>query len=172
MYRNPTNSLVALRRNILLFACAVTRGFHLELVNHMPTEAFLLAFFRFAARPGLPGVVCFDNEETSKRAAKGLCSMDDAVNHPNIQNCCANHRISCKFIAEQEAWWRDFWKRMARFPEACLRKTLGKCRFDYDQLYTILREVEAVINSRLVAFADDSHIDTAVLTRALLICGK
>lgn len=172
MYRNPTNSLVALRRNILLFACAVTRGFHLELVNHMPTEAFLLAFLRFAARLGLSGVVCFNSEETFKRAAKGLCSMDDAVNHPNIQNCCANHRISCKFIAEQEAWWRDFWKRMARFPEACLRKTLGKCRFDYDQLYTILREVEAVTNSRHVTFAEDSHLDTAVLTSALLICGK
>ncbi|GFW47958.1 integrase catalytic domain-containing protein [Trichonephila clavipes] len=46
---------------IVLFTCAVTRALHLELVNNLTTETFLLALRRFISRRGLCSKVLTDN---------------------------------------------------------------------------------------------------------------
>ena len=49
---------------ILLLTCAATRAVHLELTRGLSTEAFLLAFRRFASRRGLPATLNSDNAKT------------------------------------------------------------------------------------------------------------
>lgn len=157
---------------IVLFTCAVTRAIHLELVSNLSTGTFLLAFRRFAARRGLPCVVYSDNALTFKRAAEDVRSMYVVLKQPEIHNYCANNGISWKFIAERAGWWGGFWELMVCSVKTCLRKTLGKSCFDFDQLTTILTEIEALINSRPLTFSYDSHEEPAVLTRSHFICGK
>ena len=49
---------------ILLFTCEVIRAVHIELVNYLSLEDFLLAFKRFAARRGQPSIIYSDNAQT------------------------------------------------------------------------------------------------------------
>ncbi|GFT03686.1 integrase catalytic domain-containing protein [Trichonephila clavipes] len=46
---------------ITLFTCAVYRALHLELVNALSSDAFLLALRRFIARRGRPRIIYCDN---------------------------------------------------------------------------------------------------------------
>ncbi|GFY13409.1 integrase catalytic domain-containing protein [Trichonephila clavipes] len=53
---------------IVLFTCAVTRALHLELVNNLTTETFLLALRRFISRRGLCSKILTDNAKTFKKS--------------------------------------------------------------------------------------------------------
>ncbi|KAK3756708.1 hypothetical protein RRG08_035464 [Elysia crispata] len=55
---------------ILLFTCAVVRAVHLELVDSLSLEDFILAFKRFVARRGHPSIIYSDNAQTFKAAHK------------------------------------------------------------------------------------------------------
>ena len=57
---------------ILLFTCAVVRAVHLELVDSLSLEDFILAFKRFVARRGHPSIIYSDNAQTFKAAHKVL----------------------------------------------------------------------------------------------------
>ena len=53
----------------------------------------------------------------------------------------------------------------------CLRKILGNARLSYDELVTVLVEVEATINCRSLAY-EYNEVDEEVLTPSLLIYGR
>ena len=38
-------------------------------------------------------------------------------------------------------WWGGMFERMMRPMKRCLKKSLGRCRIDYEQLHTLLVEV-------------------------------
>ena len=46
---------------ILIFTCMNTRAVHLEIVMNMTVDEFIMAFFRFYNRFGLPSVLYSDN---------------------------------------------------------------------------------------------------------------
>ncbi|KAM7287714.1 uncharacterized protein ISCGN_031405 [Ixodes scapularis] len=82
------------------------------------------------------------------------------------------HRITWKFIVERAAWWGGFWDRMVRTVKTCLRKVLGKDRYNFEKLTTILHEVEAIVNSRPLTFLHASSGEQEVLTPAHFLTGK
>ena len=57
---------------ISLFVCGTTRGVHLELVNSLRVDDFLLAFRHFTARQGMPTRIRSDNATAYVAASKIL----------------------------------------------------------------------------------------------------
>ena len=57
---------------IALFVCGTTRAIHLELVDSLSTEVFILAYRRFVARRGSPSLIRPDNATTFPAAADQL----------------------------------------------------------------------------------------------------
>ena len=51
----------------------------------------------------------------------------------------------------------------------CLKKVLGNARLTYDELLTVLTEVEATLNSRLLTYDYDNPNEEEVLTPAHLL---
>lgn len=157
---------------IALFTSAVTRAIHLELVSNLSTEAFIMAFQRFTARRGLPSVVNSDNALTFKRAAKDLCGVWDVLTNRHFQDHCSVHRIKWKFIAERAAWWGGFWERMVQTVKRSLRNVLGRNKFSFEELTTMLHEVEAVVNSRPLAPVHDASHEQDALMPAHFLLGR
>ena len=157
---------------IALFTCAVTRAVHLELVSDLSAPAFLLAFKRFVARRGISAVVYSDNALTFKRAAKDLKEMFSAIKSPEVQSYFANNGIRWKYIVERAAWWGGFWERLVRSVKVCLRKVLGRSSLTFEELSTVLAEIEAVINSRPLTFLYPDASEPEPLSPAHFLVGR
>lgn len=131
---------------ILLFTCAIVRAVHIELVDSLSLEDFILAFRRFSARKGRPSVVYSDNARTFK----GACSL--------LQREMGHHTLIWKFSAPLSPWWGGWWERLIRSIKSSLRKSLGQkvlCRIE---LETDLHEIEACINSRPLTYVEATGV--------------
>ena len=142
---------------ICLFTCLVTRAVHLELLRDMSTEEFLLGFRRFVSQRGCPVEIISDNSLTFKTADSALSLIWKTVTmSKEVQNHVSNKGIQWKFIVELAPWMGGFYERLVSLVKRALRKTLNRKLLDYVQLQTVLKEVEATINSRpLVCVSDD-----------------
>ena len=83
----------------------------------------------------------------------------------------SRNRIEWKFILAKSPWMAGFYERMVGTVKRCLRKVLSNARVKYDELETILIEVEGTINSRPLTYEYD-EVGSEVLTPAHLIYGR
>ncbi|GFU96941.1 integrase catalytic domain-containing protein [Trichonephila clavipes] len=93
-----------------LFTCAVYRAIHLELVNSLTSDAFLLALRCFIARRGRPRTIYCDNGTNFRGAFNDLSKL----NWSKIVEETRTPKILWKFISPTAAWWGGWWKRLVR----------------------------------------------------------
>ena len=134
---------------VCLYTCLVTRAVHLELMQDMSAYQFLLGFRRFIARHGKPNKVISVNASQFKLAADTISKLwVDILTENDVLSYVANENIQWKFIVELAPWMGGFYKRLVGLVKRSLRKTIGKIPLKNEQLLTLLKEAEAVINSR------------------------
>lgn len=160
------------RFSLLFFTCAVTRAIHLELVSDFTTEMFLMAFRRFVSRRGLCKIIYSDNAKTFKRANKEMSVLWDSLNSKDVQEFFAERRMTWSFIVERAAWWGGMWERLVRSVKTCLRKALGRASLKYEEIETLLIEVEAVVNSRPLTFTHTGSEEPSPLTPSHFLLGQ
>lgn len=137
------------KRWCILFTCMASRAIHLELVPDMTTEEFLLGLRRFTAARGCPVVIVSDNALQFKLSAEVLNS-----------SLCQNNMIQWRFIPELSPWHGGFYERLVGLVKHCLRRTLDKTLLTNNQLITVIKEVESVLNTRplTVVGCDLEHV--------------
>ncbi len=109
-----------------------------------------------------------DNGRTFKGTAKVLCSMQK---QPEVQQYLLGNQIQWTFNVERAPWWGGIFERMVKSTKMCLRKMVGRARLQYDELATMVMEIEAVINSRPLTYLSADYLDEP-LTPSHFICGK
>ena len=68
-------------------------------------------------------------------------------------------------------WWGGFYERMVQTVKRPLRKILKRANVKYEELLTILNEIEAVVNCRPLCFLYSDDIEEAI-TPSHLISGR
>lgn len=157
-----------LKSYICLFTCSSSRALHLELAPDLSTDSFIRCLRRFVARRGIPCSITSDNAKTFKLADKELKKLfaDDKV-----QDFVLKKGIKWNFILEKAPWWGGFYERMVQLVKRSLRKILGDARLNYEELMTVLTEVEGTLNSRPLTYID-SDVDDQPLTPSHLVTGR
>ncbi|XP_046854266.1 uncharacterized protein LOC124447403 [Xenia sp. Carnegie-2017] len=153
---------------IALFSCCVTRALHLDLVKDLSADEFVRCLRRFAARRGTPSLMVSDNAKTFKATVK---TLENLYKNERMQGYLGNNRIEWKFNLERAPWWGGFFERMVRSVKRCLKKVLGNARLTFDELLTILVEVEATLNSRPLTYTYD-EVGSEPLTPSHLVTGR
>ncbi|GFY05637.1 integrase catalytic domain-containing protein [Trichonephila clavipes] len=151
---------------VSLFTCAVTRAVHLELVSDMSTKCFLLALRRFLARRGNCKVIYSDNARTFKAAERELAHFANILKDSEFQNFVADKGIHWKFIVERAPWWGGFYERLVKTIKDPLRKILGRALLTFEELSTILSEVEVIVNHRPLTYVENDPGEPEPLTPA------
>ncbi|GFY23015.1 integrase catalytic domain-containing protein [Trichonephila clavipes] len=107
-----------------LFTCAVYRAVHLELVNSLTSDAFLLALKCFIARRNWPPTIYCDNGTNFRGAFNHLSKL----NRSKIAEESRTPKILWKFIPPTAAWWGGWWERLVRTIKELffLKRTLGR----------------------------------------------
>ena len=74
-------------------------------------------------------------------------------------------------MLEKAPFFGGFYERMIQVVKRCLRKILGSARLDYEELVTVITEVEGTINSRPLTYVYSDDIEEPI-TPAHLILGR
>jgi len=87
---------------ICLFTCLCTRAIHLELIEDLTAEQFLMCFQRFIARRGRPTSIYCDNASQFKLVSVAVEKLwQSVINDESIINHCSHENIKWKFIPER-----------------------------------------------------------------------
>ncbi|UYV74109.1 hypothetical protein LAZ67_11002136, partial [Cordylochernes scorpioides] len=150
---------------IVIFTCAVYRGVHLELVTSLSMEAFLQAFRRFIARRGRPLIVYSDNGTNFRGMANALKKIDFSrlKCDPTLKN------ITWKFIPPDAPWWGGWWERLIGMMKQLLFRILGQTSLGYEELSTVMCDVESLMNTRPLTYLTEESEDLAPLTPSLFL---
>ena len=168
---------------ICIFTCASSRMLHLELTNDMSTDKFLQAFQRMMNHQGMSDTVWSDNAQSFKAANREIkwlfaSSSVEAkkvwkkIDKDKVKLELASKGIKWKCIEEHSPWRGGWWERFCRSVKEPLRKVLGKALLTYTELYTVLTEVEAIINAHPLTFVGDDIRDQEPITPANLVIGR
>ena len=137
-----------LRVNIALFTCGSSRAVHLDVVPDLSAETLIRSFKRFICRRGVPRLVVSDNAKTFKTAARFLSSIFELR---EVQSFLLNHKMKWKFNLERALRWGGFFERTVRCVKRCL-KILKNAKLSYEELLTVVIEIECVLNSRPLTY--------------------
>ena len=77
-------------------------------------------------------------------------------------------RVKWKFIVEASPWWGGFWERLVQTVKRSLRKVLFRSSVNYEELLTILIEIEGIMNSRPLTYDYSDDIEEVVKPSHLL----
>ena len=58
----------------------------------------------------------------------------------------AGLRVEWVFNIERAPWWGGIFERMVQSTKRCLRKVIGRAKLKYEELLTVIIEVEAIVN--------------------------
>ena len=141
---------------IALYTCASSRAVHLDLAIDATSNAFIRSFKRFIGRRGYPTSVLSDNAKTFKSA--------------ELNGFLSSKGIKWMYNVDRAPWWGGFFERMVRSVKRCLKKTLANARLNYEELQTVLVQIEGVLNSRPLTYLCEDGGEP--LTPSHLVTGR
>jgi hypothetical protein len=109
-----------------------------------------------------------DNGKTFKAAAKRI---DAVIHHEDVQRHFAGTGVQRLFNIEKAPWWGGMFERLISSTKRCLKKVISRAKLDYDELLTVVTEVEMIINSRPLSYVSPDDLEEP-LTPAHFLTGK
>lgn len=152
---------------IAIFVCLSTRAVHLEVVSDYSADAFLDALRRFTSRRGLCRTLRSDCTNFVGADAQ-LRALFVASNPERrlIEQRLSTEQIHWCFNPPSAPHFGGIWEAVKSVKHH-LRRVLGDAILTYEEMSTLLAQVEACLNSRPLQALSDDPDDTAALTPGL-----
>ena len=154
--RKPT----IVKAYICVFVSLTVKAVHLELVTDLTSEAFIACLKRFIARRGLPSLIWSDNGTNFVGAARELKELyqflQTQTTQESINHYLSDKKIAWKFIPQHAPHFGGIWEAAVKSMKTHSRRILGDVKLTYEELSTLLAQIESCLNSRpLVPLAND-----------------
>ncbi|XP_029673482.1 uncharacterized protein LOC115241712 [Formica exsecta] len=159
---------------ISVFICLSTRAVHLEVVSDYTAEAFLAALRHFTSRRGLCQTIhsdcgtTFVGADTQLRAFFAASSPEQRA----IVRQLAADRITWLFNPPSAPHFGGIWEAAVKSLKHHLRRVLGDATLIYEEMSTLLAQVEACFNSRPLQALSDDPKDLSALTPGHFLVGS
>lgn len=129
------------------------------------SEEFMLCFRRFISQRGRPTQIISDIASQFKSSSALIHRIwNNVLCNEEVQTYVATKGIKWLFIVELAPWMGGFYERLVSIVKRCFRKSIGRKLLTLIQLLTFIKEVEAVVNSRLLVYAADDVNFSIALT--------
>ncbi|CAA9997222.1 unnamed protein product [Nesidiocoris tenuis] len=153
---------------ICLFVCFTTRAIHLELVSDLTTDAFIAALRRFVGRRGSVSKIqsdCGTNFVGAKHKLEDWSKFVSSKQHNSqVEKCLAEEGITWKLCAPGSPHLNGLAEAGIKSIKTHLTKVIGEQTLTYEEFYTILTQIEAVVNSRPITQVSSDPNDLQALT--------
>lgn len=158
---------------IAVFVCLASKAVHLELVSDLTTEAFLAAFKRFIARRGLCKTIYSDNGTTFQGAARELKKIQEFIstNENELRGSLASSGVGWEFIPPRTPHFGGLWESAVKSVKKHLYTVTKGLLCTFEELCTLLAQIESVLNSRPLMPMSENVDDLDVLTPSHFLIG-
>ncbi|XP_058816948.1 uncharacterized protein LOC131680246 [Topomyia yanbarensis] len=168
--RAPTKAYIA------IFVCFSTRAVHIELVSDLSTPAFLAALRRFVARRGRMREIHSDNGTAFKGASNALNRIhhmlkSDQGGRKQILDWCSENEIMWRFIPPRAPHFGGLWEAAVKSAKHHLLREIGSVNVSYEDMITILAQIEMCLNSRPLTAIPSDPSDLEALTPGHFLVG-
>lgn len=154
---------------ISVFVCLSTRAVHLEAVSDYTAEAFLAALRRFTSHRGLCRTLWSDCG-TNFVGADAKLRQFFSASSPDQRRI--GEGIRWRFNPPSAPHFGGVWEAAVKSLKHHLRRTIGDATLTFEEMTTLLTQVEACLNSRpLQALTDDAE-DLSALTPGHFLIGS
>ncbi|XP_049330100.1 uncharacterized protein LOC111189521 [Astyanax mexicanus] len=155
----------------VIFKCLTTRSVHLDLLNSLDADAFLLALRRFIARRGTPCEILSDQGTNFKGAETELKEAFSSM-EPQLRKSLEERQISFRFNPPGSPHFGGIWEREIRSVKRALQVVVGAQVVSEDVLLTVLVEVEGILNSKPLGYVSSDIADPDPVTPNMLLMGR
>ncbi|XP_033115740.1 uncharacterized protein LOC117115956 [Anneissia japonica] len=155
----------------VVFKCMTTWAVHLEVIESMNMDAFLMAFQRFVSRRGKPKELYSDCGTNFKGAEKELCESSDAMSY-DLRQKLASQQVKFNFNPPGVPHFGGIWEREVRSIKNALRCSLNHSLVTDVVLRTVFTEAESVMNSKPLGYASSDIAYPDPITPNMLLMGR
>ncbi|XP_054710076.1 uncharacterized protein LOC129219765 [Uloborus diversus] len=160
---------------LCLFMCFSTREIHCELNSDLSTNAFITAFKRFISRRGKCSDIysdCGTNFIGVKKKLDALHALFKSPNHnEKIGHYLPDEGVNWHFNPLAAPHMGGIWEAGIKSVKFHLKRIISNVILTYEELYTIIVQVEACLNSRPLSPLSGDRNDLSVLTPGHFLAG-
>ncbi|XP_058446192.1 uncharacterized protein LOC131427220 [Malaya genurostris] len=159
---------------IVVFICLSTKAIHLEVAGDLSTDTFLGAFRRMISRRGYCSEVWSDNGTNLVGANRQLQEIYEiTTNHAKgKEHYFSNLGIRWRFIPPASPHQGGIWEAAVKSAKELLRPIIGDKNLTYEELSTVLCQVEACLNSRPLCSLSSNPESLEALTPGHFLVGQ
>ncbi len=174
--RPLVRSKTTLKSYLAIFVCLATRALHIEVVESLSTDSFLAALRRFTSRRGRPTDIFSDNGTNfvgANRAIKEIVMLCRSPTHnEKVMDALSSEGIQWHFNPPNSPHFGGLWEAGVRSIKYHIHRVMGSSRYTYEELLTLVTQIEALLNSRPLVPASSDPCDLQALTPAHLLNGS
>ena len=132
-----------------LFVCFTTKAVHIELVSDLTSEAFLAALRRFVSRRGCPQSDNGSNFVGAHNILKDIYSfLSQDSTQAAVSSFTSTQKIQWHFSPERAPHFGGLWEAAIKSVKFHLKRVVGDQHLTFEELTTVLCQVECCLNSR------------------------
>ncbi|XP_011171790.2 uncharacterized protein LOC105204419 [Solenopsis invicta] len=159
---------------ICLFIYFSTKAIHLELVSDATSESFIAALRRFVSRRGKPAHIYSDNGTNFIGANRELNELAELLikEQLTLSEHISNTGITWHFIPAYSPHFGGLWEAGLKSTKYHLKRVSSSSSLTFKEFYTLLTQIEAILNSRPLTPLSTDPNDLVPLTPAHFLIGK
>ncbi|XP_076649883.1 uncharacterized protein LOC143357353 [Halictus rubicundus] len=146
-FRNKTK----VKCYVAVFVCFATKAIHSELATDLTTESCLRALKQFIARRRKPRHIYSDNGTNFVGAKNEIVQIREFLLSNEYKDkfpqFFTQENVEWHFSPPRSPHFGGLWEAASSFKKH-LHKSVGQTMFTYEQFYTLIVEIEGILNSR------------------------